>query len=512
MYRSQLFVFGSKSIGWLLTTKMTTVSGSNRSTYNLQKLRKFSTSSSNPFEPKICVVGAGPAGFYASQHILKTLSSARIDIIEKLPVPFGLVRFGVAPDHPEVKNVINTFTKVAENSRVRFIGNLSLGKDVSLRDIRNAYNVVVLCYGAEQDRKMGINDEDMNVLSAREFVAWYNGLPDCQERYELIENQLQNAETITLIGQGNVAVDVARILLSPIDTLSKTDITSRALSTLSECNIRNVHLVGRRGPLQAAFTIKELREMLNLSNVSTVWRKTDFIGIDDQTVTKLPRPKKRITELMLKNVHASPTNLASTTKQFSPIFFRSPKHVENAGREKRLVLTANRLSDTEAVIPTNDIETLDTNLILRSIGYRSVNVTHSDDLLNFDTGKGLVCNNQGRVLKSIDRNSVASSSGNDDDKYERGLYVSGWLGTGPTGVILTTMNNSFLVAKNICEDIQSERIDCSPKPGLDTTKYSAAISWKDWIKIDKYETELGASSGKPREKLLHTSEMLKILK
>lgn len=384
------------------------------------------------------------------------------------------------------------------------------------------------CYGAEQDRKMGINDEDMNALSAREFVAWYNGLPDCQERYESIENQLRNAETITLIGQGNVAVDVARILLSPIDSLRKTDITSRALSTLSECNIHNVHLVGRRGPLQAAFTIKELREMLNLPNVSTIWRKTDFNGITDQTVTKLPRPKKRITELMLKNVHTN-MGTANATKQFSPIFFRSPKCVDGVGgNEKRLVLTVNQLSDSEAAIPTNDIETLHTNLILRSIGYKSVNVTHSDDLLNFDAGKGLVRNNQGRVLKSIDRNSNASSSsgdgasaatpsGNtddndDNDKYERGLYVSGWLGTGPTGVILTTMNNSFLVAKNLCEDIQCERVDCSPKPGLDITKYPAAISWSDWIKIDKYETELGASSGKPREKLLYTSEMLKILK
>lgn len=356
---------------------------------------------------------------------------------------------------------------------------------------------------------MGINDEDTNAMSAREFVAWYNGLPDYQEQYELIENQLRKSETITLIGQGNVAVDVARILLSPIDTLSKTDITSRALSTLSECKIRNVHLVGRRGPLQAAFTIKELREMLNLPNVSTVWRKTDFTGIDDQTVTKLPRPRKRITELMLKNVNAS-TNSSASTKLFSPLFFRSPKHVENIGNEKRLLLTVNRLSDSEAAIATNEHETLHTHLILRSIGYKSVNVTRSDDdLLNFDADKGLVRNNQGRVLKSIDRMGVASS---EDDKYERGLYVSGWLGTGPVGVILTTMNNSFQVAKNICEDILNERIDCSQKPGIDITAYTAAISWKDWIKIDKYETELGASSGKPREKLLYTSEMLKILK
>lgn len=354
---------------------------------------------------------------------------------------------------------------------------------------------------------MGINGEDENVISAREFVAWYNGLPDCQETYELIEKQLSKCESVTLIGQGNVAVDVARILLSPIDLLSKTDITSRALSTLAECNVRNVNLVGRRGPLQAAFTIKELREMLNLPNVATIWRKSDFVDINDELVSKLARPKKRIMELMLKNVYASSDSSSSVTKHFSPIFFRSPARVDDIGDEKRLQLIVNRLSDTEAAIPTNEIETIHTNLILRSIGYKSVNVT---DSLNFDSHKGLVRNNQGRVLKLIDEPSVAC--GRDDDVYERGLYVSGWLGTGPTGVILTTMSHSFQVAKHICDDIQSGRIDCGARSGLDITKHAAAITWQDWLKIDKYETEVGTANGKPREKLLSTAKMLEILK
>lgn len=373
-----------------------------------------------------------------------------------------------------------------------------------------AHFALAQCYGAEQDRKMGIDDEDANVISAREFVAWYNGLPDCQDTYELIEKQLSKCESVTLIGQGNVAVDVARILLSPIDLLSKTDITSRALSTLAECNVRNVNLVGRRGPLQAAFTIKELREMLNLPNVTTIWRTTDFVDINDELVSNLARPKKRIMELMLKNVNASSDLSLSVMKQFSPIFFRSPKCVNSMGNENRLQLIVNRLSDTEAAIPTDDIETIQTNLILRSIGYKSVNVTHHTDSLNFDSCKGLVRNNQGRVLKLIDEKSVACRG--DDDMYERGLYVSGWLGTGPTGVILTTMSNSFQVAKNVCDDIHSERIDCGARPGLNITEHAAAITWQDWLKIDKYETEVGASSGKPREKLLSTSKMLEILK
>lgn len=340
-------------------------------------------------------------------------------------------------------------------------------------------------------------------------------MPDCQDTYGLIEKQLRNSETVTIIGQGNVAIDVARILLSSIDTLSKTDITSHALSTLAECNIRNVHLIGRRGPLQAAFSIKELREMLNLSNVTTIWRKHDFNDIDEQTVSKLPRPKRRLTELMLKNVHAS-VDKTSTTKTFSPIFFRSPKHVQTTtiNNEKQLLLTVNQLSNSEAAIPSNDIETLHTNIILRSIGYKSVNVTCSDDLLNFDSRKGLVRNHQGRVLKLNHQNDgkFTTQDDVDGDNYERGLYVSGWLGTGPTGVILTTMNNSFIVAKNICDDFHSGNIDCSLKPGLNIEQYSTAITWNDWLKIDRYETELGASNGKPREKILYTSKMLEILK
>lgn len=369
------------------------------------------------------------------------------------------------------------------------------------------------CYGAEQDRKLGINDEDCNVISAREIVAWYNGLPDCHNTYEKIEQELRQSKKITLIGQGNVAIDVARILLSPLDALSKTDITSRALSTLSECDIQTVHLVGRRGPLQAAFTIKELREMLNLPNVATCWRRRDFEKIDDFLVAKLVRPKKRITELMLKQLDLE-IDRTTRTKQFVPIFFRSPQKIEicgSPGGSKRLHLIENYLNDAESAIPTKSVEIIPTDTILRSVGYKSVNVTQNDDLLNFDTDKGIVRNSQGRVHQLIDRQDGVDSGG-DAHKTEPGLYVSGWLGTGPMGVILTTMNNSYQVAKNVCHDIQTEAIDCTTKPGLDLTKYTSCITWQDWLKIDKHEINLGMPHGKPREKILRTSEMLEVSK
>lgn len=350
---------------------------------------------------------------------------------------------------------------------------------------------------------MNIDGENGNVVSAREIVAWYNGLPsetDLDDRFTIIEQQLRRSNRISIIGQGNVAIDVARILLSPIETLQTTDITNRALAILSECKINEIQLIGRRGPLQAAFSIKELREMLKLPNVNTVWRPIDFKGIDDKIISSLPRPKKRIIELMLKNVDTD-INSKSSSNKFSPIFFRSPKYIKTiSNQHQQLCLVKNILNDTENAISTDETEVLETDLILRSIGYKSRNVCQESDLLNFNDAKGLVHNNQGRVLKKL------------DDSIEHGLYVSGWLGTGPTGVILTTMNNSFFVAKNICQDIQNQVIDCTNKPGLDLLKFKSTIDWNDWLKIDKYEKEIGALNGKPQEKILSISKMLKILK
>lgn len=342
-------------------------------------------------------------------------------------------------------------------------------------------------------------------MSAREFVAWYNGLPNENgaNSFKLIENQLKKCSTLSIIGQGNVAIDVARILLSPIDALRKTDITKSALNVLAECNIKNVNLIGRRGPLQAAFTIKELREMLKLPNVNTIWRDKDLVGIDEVLISKLPRAKKRITELMLKSATSSEYIHSAASKQFSPIFFRSPTHIEATNENKDIHLIVNTVNERESAVATDQTEIVKTEMILRSIGYKSRNVTHESDSLNFDRSKGLVLNENGRVLKT---------NGYDDDKYERGLYVSGWLGTGPVGVILSTMSNSFAVASHLCKDVQQNVVDCSSKPGLDLAKYSSTISWSDWQKIDKYEVEKGALVGKPREKILDVTKMLEITK
>lgn len=352
-----------------------------------------------------------------------------------------------------------------------------------------------MTYGADRDRNLNIpNETTDNVLSAREFVAWYNGLPNQNFNPDL------SGKSVTIIGQGNVAIDVARILLSSVDTLAKTDITEDSLNVLRTSKVEKVYLVGRRGPLQAAFTIKELREMLKLPNCSTIWRLEDFEGIEEK-LPELARPRKRITELMLNSLK-NDSKIPKTNKQFVPLFFRSPKLITD---DQNIELTINELSGVKAV-PTQKQEVLETDLILRSIGYKSVNL---DKDLNFDDKNGLVQNISGRVLK---KTLTGSDHTIDDieDKFENGLYVSGWLGTGPTGVILTTMNNSFGVADGICKDFESLLINVrDSKPGLDLSG-RRVVTWDKWERIDRFEQEAGAKVGKPREKIVDVEHMLKV--
>ncbi|GKV11721.1 hypothetical protein SLEP1_g22946 [Rubroshorea leprosula] len=222
--------------------------------------RSFSNLSAHPL--RVCIVGSGPAGFYTAEKMLKKHQRSEVDIIDRLPTPFGLVRSGVAPDHPETKIVTNQFSRVAQNERCSFFGNVNLGTSVSLSELRELYHIVVLAYGAESDRVLGIPGEDLKgVHSAREFVWWYNGHPDGIN----LDPDLQSTDTAVILGQGNVALDVARILLRPTSELATTDIASHALTALEQSSIRKVYLVGRRGPVQAACTAKELREVLGNS-------------------------------------------------------------------------------------------------------------------------------------------------------------------------------------------------------------------------------------------------------
>ncbi|KAG7304172.1 hypothetical protein JYU34_011107 [Plutella xylostella] len=457
-----------------------------------QSFKKFSTACKKVSQ--VCVVGAGPAGFYAAMQLTKKLGNINIDIIEKLPVPFGLIRYGVAPDHLEVKNVINQFTKVAQQPNVNFYGNIALGKDITLSQLRQHYDAVLLTYGAEEDKLLGIENEDAkNIVAARKFVGWYNGLPDARD----FEVDL-GGNTAAVLGQGNVALDVARIILSPIDELRKTDIPEHVLSVLAKSKIKELYLVGRRGPLQAAFTIKELREQLKIPFCQTVWRKNDFDGVSE-VASALARPRKRLTELMLKSLNEHSED-SKPEKYFKPIFHRSPDKfiVDSKNNVMGVQLTCNQMAGSldkdPKYLPTDEKEIINCSLAIRSIGYKSVNV--DKDLIIGDNGS--VANDKGRILDPS--NDLAK------------LYVAGWLGTGPVGVILHTMGNAFQVAKAIQEDLETGQ-STENKGGFAEVRKAISdnlkiVDWKGWENIDKYEIEMGKKLGKPREKICCVSEML----
>ncbi|XP_063608887.1 NADPH:adrenodoxin oxidoreductase, mitochondrial-like [Penaeus indicus] len=465
---------------------------------------RFSTSAatSTAHVPKVCIVGSGPAGFYAAQQIIKSHETAEVDIYEKLPVPFGLVRYGVAPDHPEVKNCINTFTQTASKKRVTFLGNVDIGSDVTFSQLRQAYHAVILAYGNAKDRTLNIPGEELSgVLSARQFVGWYNGLPEDADL-----NVNLDVESVAVVGQGNVALDVARILLTPMDMLRKTDIPENVLACLDKSQVKYVTLIGRRGPQNVAFTIKELREMVNLPGCRPNLITGDYQHLKD-LIPSLPRPRKRLLELLAKTALDAPAPAlasawASAQKEWRLRFLLSPVEVL-AGADGQtlsgLKLAHNRLEgdgENQRAVQTEETETLECGLVLRSIGYKGVPI---DSSLPFDQRTGTIANDNGRV------------------KGQNGVYVSGWIGTGPVGVILSTMTSGFTSGKMLVADINSGQVDVSSARGgkeevLDilSKKGKNPVTFSDWNRLDKFETEVGAKLGKPREKVTNIQKMLDI--
>merc|ERR1711953_41209 len=431
----------------------------------------------------VAVVGSGPAGFYLSQQILKQKDlNVQIDLYEKLPVPFGLVRYGVAPDHPEVKNVEGTFTKVAQDPRVQFLGNVTLGQDVKTKELMQNYDAVVLAYGAAKDRTLGIPGESSkNVISARNFVGFYNGLPEDRN----LDFNLDTDHAV-VIGLGNVAIDVARVLCTPIDELAKTDITEAALEKLSNSRIKKVTILGRRGPLNVAFTIKELRELIHLKGCKPSFDLQDFPMSRDVTKT-LQRPRKRLTELLFKSVLDPPTQKqldlwgSNPSKEWKLQLLRTPKeiHADLDDNVTGLTVEINQLKGLEDIQPTGNLEKIDCGLILRSIGYFAVPV---EDGIPYDAKSGIVPNVEGRVTG------------------ENGLYCAGWLATGPRGVIVDTMTEAFKVGQTVSSDLKMLPNDhtkqgfASIQPLLEQRNVRP-VSFHEWETINDSEKNLGKPSG-----------------
>ncbi|KAF9896353.1 hypothetical protein BX616_007631, partial [Lobosporangium transversale] len=361
--------------------------------------------SNRPF--RLAVIGSGPGGFYTAHRVLKNIPEAKVDMFEALPVPHGLVRFGVAPDHPEVKNVMSTFDEVAQNPNFTFIGNTSVGTfispcskkaDLEISDLRPHYDAILLAYGAHEDRLLGVPNEQSlkGVMAARSFVGFYNGLPNEQHLESDLDLLISRSETAVVLGQGNVALDVARILLTPLEDLKKTDLTDKMIKILEKNRIKHVYVVGRRGPLEVAFTSKEFREMLHLPDTTFHMDQALLTSELERAGKTLDRPRKRLMGLLEKGIKESKPN---QPKSWSLLFLRSPLGFQGDehGQLTSIELGINRLEGEEhnrKAVPTGETETLKCDLAFRSIGYKSLGIQG----VPFDSRKGIIPNVDGKVV------------------------------------------------------------------------------------------------------------------
>jgi ferredoxin--NADP+ reductase len=455
---------------------------------------------------RVAIVGAGPAGFFAAQHLLaRTDVVVTVDLFERLPTPFGLVRFGVAPDHEEIKRVVRTFEKTAARPAFRFFGNVDYGRQVTLVDLKRHYHQICFTTGAQTDRRLGIPGEDLaGSHPATEFVAWYNGHPDFRGcRFDL------SAERVAVVGVGNVAVDVARILCRTPEELACTDIADYALEALRNSRVREVVMLGRRGPVQAAFTNPELKELGELAGADVSVRP-DEIVLDPLSQAELERSEDRRTlDRKLEILRAFAGQPASgKPRRLVLRFLVSPVDLggDASGRVTKLRIVRNRLgADAKGGLraePTGETEELAVGLVFRSVGYRGVALPD----LPFDDRKGVVPNRHGRVLDLALRSPLP------------GLYVAGWIKRGPTGVIGTNKPDALETVEAMLEDRAAGRLlqPASPSAAAAETTVRAreprCVTYADWTRLDRLEQERGKPAGRPRVKLTSVEDMLAALR
>lgn len=446
---------------------------------------------------KVAIVGSGPAACYAAME-LTGKPRVEVDLFDRLPTPFGLVRAGVAPDHPGTKGVTDQFRTVVAKKTVRCHFNVEVGKQISHAELLEHHHAVIYAVGAAGDRRLGIAGEDLpGSHAATEFVAWYNGHPGYADRtFDL------SGERAVIVGNGNVALDVARILVTDPDILAKTDLADHALETLRNSNIREVVILGRRGPVQAAYTNPELMALGQMADVDVVVDPLE-VQLDEESRAFIDSDAAEPSALLkVKQVQEFASRTSdSTRKRIVLRFLASPVEVLGDGAVSQLRIVKNELVLTStgqlSARSTTESETIDTGLVLRAVGYRGTPVPD----LPFDDARGVIPNENGRV---IDLESGAPLPG---------VYVAGWIKRGPTGVIGTNKYCSAETVSMIFDDFAGMRLSA---PSTEAGKLAALlderspdqVDYQGWQRIDRAERASGAAVGRPRTKFVSIESML----
>lgn len=450
---------------------------------------------------RVAIIGAGPTGFYTAEHLFKqTDYHVTVDMYERLPVPFGLVRYGVAPDHPKIKSVTKVYDRIAENPGFRFFGNVEIGKHISVEELQTYYHQIVFTTGAQTDRRLNIPGEDLaGSLPATEFVAWYNGHPD----YRNYEVNLAH-ENVAVVGVGNVAMDVARILCRTVEELRQTDIADYALEALSRSKVKNVYIMGRRGPAQAAFTTPEIKELGEMEDADAYVIPAEA-KLDELSQAALADSSDRATMKKIEIIQSYAGREASgKSRRLTLRFLVSPLELvdDGAGNIAGMRLVKNELYATEAgsLRPraTDEIEFLPVTMVFRAIGYRGVSIPG----VPFYDSWGVILNREGRILDSETQAPMV------------GFYTGGWIKRGPSGVIGTNKPDALETVKHMLEDVATSDVLCPEQADGEAVlafvknRQPAFFAYADWLRLDALEVANGEAVGRPRVKFTSVADML----
>jgi ferredoxin--NADP+ reductase len=445
---------------------------------------------------RLAIVGAGPAGIYAADLIIKSELrdfDVSIDLFDLLPAPYGLVRYGVAPDHPRIKGIIRALYEVLDRGDIRFFGNVEYGKDITLDDLKKHYNAVIFSTGAVKDANLnipGINLEGS--FGAAAFVNWYDAHPDFERTWDL------SAKDIAVLGNGNVALDVARVLAKPAEVMLSTDIPDNVYQGLRASQATDVHVFGRRGPAQVKFSPLELREAVHLEDVDTIVYDEDF-QYDEGSQQAIASNNQ--TRVMVKTLEDLRSNVVTGAKRRLHLhFFSAPVEIlEKDGKVAGIKIERTMLDGTGNVKPTGEFREFPIQALYRAVGYFGSELSE----VPFDEKAGVIPNDKGRVLDS-------------DGKHIQGVYATGWIKRGPVGLIGHTKSDAIETIAQIIEDKSNWWTPNSPSEDsitdLLTSRNIDYVGWPEWLRIDAEEKRLGESQERERIKLVEREDFLAVAK